>query len=106
VQIADGALDPHETLQRRREIDLVARALESLNPQQRALVLTAEDDESRPRSSGGCASAVRPETLRVRRFRARSMVAKRVRELEARSNSHMQPSRRNRSSMAAGQTAP
>jgi RNA polymerase sigma factor (sigma-70 family) len=103
VQIADGALDPHETLVRQRELELVVRALDSLNPQQRELVLTNDSDEGRRRSSrassstsssASCSETVRPETLRVRRFRARSMVARRVRELEAHSNAHTQPHRR------------
>ncbi|HEY0714181.1 MAG TPA: sigma-70 family RNA polymerase sigma factor [Polyangia bacterium] len=95
VQIADGALDPHETLVRQRELELVVRALDTLNPQQRDLVLTNEGEEMRRRSpSASCKETVRPETLRVRRFRARSMVARRVRELEARSHAHTQLNRR------------
>ncbi|HEY0706127.1 MAG TPA: sigma-70 family RNA polymerase sigma factor [Polyangia bacterium] len=104
IQIADGALDPHETLVRQREVELVVCALDSLSQQQRDLVLTNEDEGRRRTPLVSCSGNVRPETLRVRRFRARSMVARRVRELEARSIAHTQTHPRRRSSDGQSRT--
>lgn len=72
---------PLEVLERRRQIDRLERAMESLHADDIRLLWLC-DVRCLPTSRVTALTGIKPETLRVRRFRARMQIARRVRELD------------------------
>ena len=72
---------PLEVLERRRQIDRLEDAMSTLHAEDRRLLWLC-DVRCLPTSRVTELTGIKPETLRVRRFRARMQVARRVRELD------------------------
>jgi RNA polymerase sigma-70 factor, ECF subfamily len=81
AELPDQTPSPLDDLERRRELELVDRAFASLDEKQREL-LWMWDVRRLETSHISAITGVKPETLRVRRFRARMQIARRFRELE------------------------
>jgi RNA polymerase sigma-70 factor (ECF subfamily) len=81
VNLPDQMPSPLDDLERRRELELFDRALESLTDSQRDL-LFMWDVRRLATSDIAAITGVNAQTLRVRRFRARLLFARRLHELE------------------------
>lgn len=81
ADLPDHMPSPLDDLERRRELELLGRACETLNEKQREL-LWMWDVRRLATSDISAITGVKPETLRVRRFRARMQITRRMRELE------------------------
>jgi len=91
AEMADQTPSPLDDLERRRELEMFDRALESLSDAQRDLLLMW-DVRRLATSDISAITGVKAETLRVRRFRARVAVTRRLRELEnAHASTQMKP---------------
>jgi RNA polymerase sigma-70 factor (ECF subfamily) len=80
-QPADTQPTPLEVLERSRQIDRLERAMLALHAEDRRLLLLC-DVRCVPTSRVTAMTGIKPQTLRVRRFRARAAVARRLRELD------------------------
>jgi len=81
-RLPDETPSPLDDLERRRLYDRLGEALSSLGAADQQLLLLC-DVRRLPTSQVTAMTGLKPETLRVRRFRARSQMAKRMREAEA-----------------------
>lgn len=81
AELADQTPSPLDDLERRRELELFDRAFESLDEKQRNL-LWMWDVRRLETAHISAITGVKAETLRVRRFRARLQMARRLREME------------------------
>jgi RNA polymerase sigma-70 factor (ECF subfamily) len=81
ADLPDQTPSPLDDLERRREVELFDRALASLTDSQRDLLLMW-DVRRLATSDISAITGVKAQTLRVRRFRARVLVTRRLRELE------------------------
>jgi RNA polymerase sigma-70 factor (ECF subfamily) len=81
AELPDHMPSPLDDLERRRELEMFDRALGSLTEQQRELLLMW-DVRRLATSDISAMTGVKAETLRVRRFRARLLITRRLRELE------------------------
>ena len=81
ADLPDQTPSPLDDLERRREMEMFQRALGSLTEQQRELLLMW-DVRRLATSDISAITGVKAETLRVRRFRARVLITRRLRELE------------------------
>jgi RNA polymerase sigma-70 factor (ECF subfamily) len=81
ADLPDLTPSPLDDLERRRELELFDRAFESLNDSQRELLLMW-DVRRLATSDISAITGVKAETLRVRRFRARLLITRRLKELE------------------------
>jgi RNA polymerase sigma-70 factor (ECF subfamily) len=80
-ELVDETPSPLDDLERRREIELFDRAFETLDPKQQDL-LWMWDVRRLATSHISAITGVKAETLRVRRFRARLLITRRLREME------------------------
>jgi RNA polymerase sigma-70 factor, ECF subfamily len=81
AELPDLTPSPLDDLERRREMEMLNRAFESLTEPQRELLMMW-DVRRLATSDISAITGVKAETLRVRRFRARSLITRRLRELE------------------------
>ena len=81
AEMPDLTPSPLDDLERRREIEMFDQVFESLTASQRELLLMW-DVRRLATSDISAITGVKAETLRVRRFRARSLITRRLRELE------------------------
>jgi RNA polymerase sigma-70 factor, ECF subfamily len=81
AELVDETPSPLDDLERRREIELFDRAFETLDPKQQDL-LWMWDVRRLATSHISAITGVKAETLRVRRFRARLLITRRLKELE------------------------
>jgi RNA polymerase sigma-70 factor (ECF subfamily) len=70
---------PLEILERNRQIDRLEQAMSTLHAEDRRLLWLC-DVRCLPTSRVTAMTGIKPETLRVRRFRARAQIARQVRE--------------------------
>jgi len=70
---------PLEVLERNRQIDRLERAMSTLHDEDRRLLWLC-DVRCLPTSRVTAMTGIKPETLRVRRFRARAQIARQVQE--------------------------
>jgi RNA polymerase sigma-70 factor, ECF subfamily len=70
---------PYEVLERNRQIDRLERAMSTLHAEDRRLLWLC-DVRCLPTSRVTAMTGIKPETLRVRRFRARAQIARQVQE--------------------------
>jgi RNA polymerase sigma-70 factor (ECF subfamily) len=70
---------PLEVLERNRQIDRLERAMSTLHAEDRRLLWLC-DVRCLPTSRVTAMTGIKPETLRVRRFRARAQIARQVQE--------------------------
>jgi RNA polymerase sigma-70 factor (ECF subfamily) len=87
ADLPDQTPSPLDDLERRRELELFDRAFETLTDSQRELLLMW-DVRRLTTSDISAMTGVKAETLRVRRFRARLLITRRLKELE---NTHIAP---------------
>lgn len=80
-ELVDETPSPLDDLERRREIELFDRAFETLDQKQQDL-LWMWDVRRLETSHISAITGVKAETLRVRRFRARLLISRRLREME------------------------
>ena len=80
-RLPDETPSPLDDLERRRLYDRLGEALSSLGEADQQLLLLC-DVRRLPTSQVTAMTGIKPETLRVRRFRARSQMAKRLREAD------------------------
>jgi RNA polymerase sigma-70 factor (ECF subfamily) len=80
-ELPDETPSPLDDLERRREIEMFDRAFETLDEKQRDLLLMW-DVRRLATSHISAITGVKAETLRVRRFRARLLITRRLREME------------------------
>jgi RNA polymerase sigma-70 factor, ECF subfamily len=80
-QTADTQPTPLEALERRRQIDRLETAMLALHAEDRRLLMLC-DVRCVPTARVTALTGIKPQTLRVRRFRARAAVARRLRELD------------------------
>jgi RNA polymerase sigma factor (sigma-70 family) len=81
AELPDLTPSPLDDLERRREMEMLNRAFASLTEPQRELLMMW-DVRRLATSDISAITGVKAETLRVRRFRARSLITRRLRELE------------------------
>jgi DNA-directed RNA polymerase specialized sigma24 family protein len=81
AELPDLTPSPLDDLERRRELEMFDRAFESLTDSQRELLLMW-DVRRLATSDISAITGVKAETLRVRRFRARLLITRRLKELE------------------------
>src|SRR2546423_7553948 len=79
--LADQTPGPLEDLERRRRMESLDRALGCLGPRDRRLLWLC-DVRRLPTSRISAITGIKPQTLRVRRFRARCQIARLLRDAE------------------------
>jgi RNA polymerase sigma-70 factor (ECF subfamily) len=90
--LADDTPSPLDEVERRRLMESLDRAMDSLRDQDRKL-LWLSDVRCLPTSRISEMTGIKPQTLRVRRFRARLQIARRLREAPPRSASPSESAR-------------
>jgi RNA polymerase sigma-70 factor (ECF subfamily) len=81
----DESPSPFDDLERRRQMERLDEALASLGSKDRRLLWLC-DVRRLPTSRISALTGIKPQTLRVRRFRARMQIARRIRDSEKSDN--------------------
>jgi RNA polymerase sigma factor (sigma-70 family) len=80
-EVANDIPSPFDDLEKRRQMESLDKALGSLGAQDRKLLYLC-DVRRMPTKQISALTGINPHTLRVRRFRARMQIARRMRETE------------------------
>jgi RNA polymerase sigma-70 factor (ECF subfamily) len=85
---ADESPSPFDDLAHRRLMESLDRAMDSLGPKDRRLLWLC-DVRRLPTSRISALTGIKPQTLRVRRFRARMQIARQMRDCDDSNNSDL-----------------